>query len=227
MKNLTILYSQFKKELERSPHIKIIDNRSQFDPPSESHKRTGLAELKDEGFETDEWLAAVIGLTKGNSINYHVIRDRQNRGEGSFSFNNPQDFLIEPEPWVAKHGTTDADRALLKQVRVIDQPGVAQAFTGVVMDSDSPPLLPQRLVYFRRGHLLPMELEFKDYYETLAAFMGVMDWQLLYTSAEPRTPGLRQCFDQLLECYETFCTLFPDRDFSLWGELLRTKKLIP
>jgi hypothetical protein len=226
MQNLTILYSNFKKALESSPHIKVIDSRSQFDPPSDSRKRTGLAELGEEGFDTDAWLGSVICLSKGNSMTYHVIRDRQNRGEGSFNLNNPHEFLVEAEPWVVKNASTEADQQLLKRVRVIDQPNVAQTFTGVVMGAGSPPKIPQELVYFRRGHLLPMSLPFSAYYETLAAFMGIVDWQLLYTDADRSLEGLAICFEQLIDSYEAFKLIFPDRDLSLWGAKLREKGLI-
>jgi hypothetical protein len=226
MRNLTILYSSFKRALENSPHIKVIDSRSQFDPPSESHKRAGAGELRADGFEVDDWLQAIIGLSKGNSVTYHVIRDRQNRGEGSFNLNSPQEFLLEAEPWVAKNATNDADKALLQKVRVIDQPSVAQTFTGIVTSADTPPKIPQQLVYFKRGHLLPMDLSFTDYYEMLANFMGIVDWQLLFTDATPATPGLGVCFEQLLDSYEAFRVIFPDRDFSIWEAKLRAKQLI-
>lgn len=226
MQNLTILFSSFKKALENSPHIKVIDSRSQFDPPSESRKRIGLAELKEEGFEGNDWLGTIIGLSKGNSITYHVIRDRQNRGEGSFNLNNPQEFLVEPEPWVVKNATTEADAQVLKRVRVIDQPNVAQTFTGVLLEAGCPPDVPQKLVYFRRGHLLPMSLSYSDYYHTLAAFMGIIDWQLLYTNATRATTGLEICLDQLTDSYEAFRLIFPERDLSLWASKLREKGLL-
>lgn len=226
MQNLTIIYSSFKRALENSPHIKVIDSRSQFDPPSESYKRAGTAELKEEGFEVDEWLTSVIGLSKGNSITYHVIRDRQNRGEGSFNFNSPQEFLIEPESWAAKRGKTDEERKLLQRVRIIDLPNVAQTFTGIVMDPTNMEAIPQQLVYFRREHLLLMSLPFRDYYHTLAAFMGIVDWQLLFTDATPETEGLRPCFQQLTDSFEAMQSIFPERDFSLWRDRLRAKGLL-
>ena len=226
MRNLTILFSSFKRALENSPHIKIIDSRSQFDPPSEARKRSGMAELMEEGFETNDWLASVIGLSKGNSITFHVIRDRQNRGEGSFNLNAPHEFLLESEPWVAKNGTNEADQQLLKKVRVIDQPNVAQTFTGVVMEATSPPKLPTQLVYFRRGHLLPLSLPFAEYYETLASFMGIIDWQLLYTQADAKAVGLAACFEQLTDTYKTMLLIFPEQDFSLWTQKMRDKGLI-
>ncbi len=226
MRNLTILYSSFKRLLENSPHIKVIDSRSLFDPPSESHKRAGAAELRAEGFEVNDWLQAIIGLSKGNSVTYHIIRDRQNRGEGSFNLNGPQEFLLEAEPWVAKNATNEVDKALLQKVRIIDQPNVAQTFTGLIMDEGTKPSIPQGLVYFRRGHLLPMALSFTDYYEMLTNFMGIVDWQLLFTDASPATPGLGICFEQLLDSYEAFLVIFPDRDFSIWEAKLRAKQLI-
>ncbi len=226
MRNLSILFSSFKKDLETSPHIKIIEVRNQFDPPSESLKRSGISDLRDEGFEVSDWLTSIIGLTKGNSITYHVIRDRQNRGEGSFNLNSPQEFLVEPEPFLAKNGTTEADRALLKNVRVIDQPSIAQTFTGVVMDGNSPPRIPQQLIYYRRGHLLPMSLPFQDYYETLAKFMGIVDWQLLFTDADAKNPELAICFQKLTEAHAVFKLIFPNRDFSLWTEKMKSRELI-
>lgn len=226
MRNLTILFTSLKRALENSPHIKIIDNRSQFDPPSEARKRTGMAELMEEGFETNEWLASIIGLSKGNSITYHVIRDRQNRGEGSFNLNAPHEFLLESEPWVAKNGTNEVDQQLLKKVRVIDQPNVNQTFTGVVMDADCPPKLPSKLVYFRRGYLLPMTLPFVNYYETLASFMGIIDWQLLYTEGDAKAGGLAACYDQLIDTYKAMKLIFPDQDFALWTQKMRDKGLI-
>ena len=81
MRNVTVLFTNFKRALGNCPDIKIIDEKSQFDPPSESRKKSGLAELRDEGFDIDAWLGSVITLSKGNSITYHVIRNRQNKGE--------------------------------------------------------------------------------------------------------------------------------------------------
>jgi hypothetical protein len=223
MKNLTILYSGFKRALENSPHIKVIETRNQFDPPNESRKRSGIAELKEAGFEVNEWLGAIIGLSKGNSMTYHVIRDRQNKGEGSFNLIDPLEFLLEFEPWVVKNGTNEADRQLLKKVRVIDQPNVAQTFTGLVMEPGSPPDLPQQLVYFRRGRLLPMSLPFSEYYETLAHFMGIVNWQLLFTDANPADLEFKESFRNLQATYEAFVEVFQDRDFSLWAQRLAAK----
>lgn len=226
MKNLTVLYSSFKRALENCPNIKVIDCKSQFDPPSESRKKNGLAELREEGFELDPWLGTVIALSKGNCITYHVIINRQNKGEGSFNLNNPQEFLIEPEPWVAKLATNEADKALLKRVRVIDQPSVNQTFTGLVIEGDSPPRIPEKLVYFRRGQILPMRLGFRDYYETLPEFMGILNWQLLYTDADPQHPHFAADFEHLKAGLEDFREIFPGRDFSLWKKLLSERQLV-
>jgi hypothetical protein len=226
MKNLTILYASFKRALENCPNIKVIDSKNQFDPPSESRKKAGLAELREEGYDVEDWLGSVISLSKGNSITYHVIRNRQNRGEGSFNLNNPQEFLVESEPWVAKNATNDADRHILINVRVIDQPNVAQTFTGVVMESGMPPKVPQRLVYFRRGKVLPMDITFQQYYEFLPEFMGLVNWQLLFTGAEVQSSHFAQDFDQLKTGLEDFKEIFPTRNFSLWEKKLHERNLL-
>lgn len=226
MRNLTVLFTNFKRALGNCPEIKIIDEKSQFDPPSESRKKSGLAELRDEGFEIDTWLGSVITLSKGNSITYHVIRNRRNKGEGSFNLNNPQEFLMEPEPWLAKLAQNDADRELLKMVRVIDQPSINQTFTGVIVEKDSPPKVPSKLVYFRRGHLLPMRLSFHEYYETWAEFMGILNWQLLYTDAEEGNPNFAADFEQLKASLSDFREMFPGRDFGVWERMLRERELV-
>lgn len=226
MKNLTILYSSFKRALENCPNIKVIDCKNQFDPPSESRRKAGLAELREQGFEVEDWIGNAIMLSKGNSITYHVIRDRQNRGEGSFNLNNPQEFLVEAEPWLAKQATNEADQQLLKRVRIIDQPNVAQTFTGVVMEAGAPPSLPGKLIYFRRGHVLPMQLSFKDYYETLAHFMGLLNWQLLFTQVDPNSSPLAADFAALKTGYEDFRALFPTWDLGLWQRKLGELALV-
>lgn len=226
MKNLTILYASFKRALENCPNIKVIDSKSQFDPPSESRKKAGLAELREAGFEVEDWLGAAITLSKGNSMIYHVIQNRQNLGEGSFNLNNPQEFLAEPEPWIVKQGATDADRHMLQHVRVIDQPSVAQTFTGVVVDEHCLPMLPTKLVYCRRGAVYPMRLSFQKYYETLPEFMGLLNWQLLFTEADAKSAKLTTDFEDLLRGLEAFQSFFPDRDFSLWENKLKEKGLL-
>ncbi|MBK9449753.1 MAG: hypothetical protein IPN95_10205 [Bacteroidetes bacterium] len=226
MRNVTVLFTNFKRALGNCPDIKIIDEKSQFDPPSESRKKSGLAELRDEGFDIDAWLGSVITLSKGNSITYHVIRNRQNKGEGSFNLNNPQEFLIEPEPWVAKLATNEMDRERLKKVRIIDQPSVNQTFTGLIVDGQSPPKIPSELVYFRRGKLLPMKLSFFDYYETLAEFMGILNWQLLFTDVDPAHPDLKSDFSQLSASLEDFKEIFPSRDFGVWEKMLLERQLV-
>jgi hypothetical protein len=226
MKNLTILFSSFKRALENCPNIKVIDCKSQFDPPSESRKKAGLAELREAGYEVEDWLGAAITLSKGNSMTYHVIRNRQNRGEGSFNLNNPQEFLAEPEPWIVKQAATDADRHLLQHVRVIDQPSVAQTFTGVVVDTNCLPLLPQKLVYCRRGHVFPLRLSLQQYYETLPEFMGLLNWQLLFTEAHPKSPNVATDFEHLQAGLEDFKEIFPGRDFQLWETKLKEKGIL-
>jgi len=225
MKNLTIEFSSFKRLLQNCPDIKVMDCKSQFDPPSESRRRGGMAELREAGFDVEDWLGQIITLTKGNSISYHVIRNRQGRGEGSFNLIDPQEFLLESEPWVAKQGATPEDRSLLAKVRVIDQPNVAQTFTAVVVGSSSPPKLPNSLVYCRRGRVLPLGIGFKDYYEHLAAFMGILNWQLLFSEASTQDGTFQADFEQLKENFEDFKAMFPGRDFSLWQNKLAEKGL--
>jgi hypothetical protein len=226
MKNLTILYTGFKRALENCPNIKVIDCKNQFDPPSESRKKAGLAELREEGYAVEDWLGSVISLSRGNSITYHVIRNRQNRGEGSFNLNNPQEFLVEPEPWVAKNATNEADRQILNQVRIIDQPNVAQTFTGVMVESGMPPQLPSHLIYFRRGRVLPMDISFQQYYELLPEFMGLVNWQLLFTEADAKSPQFAQDFEQLKTGWEDFKEIFPARNFSMWEKKLHERNLL-
>jgi hypothetical protein len=226
MRNLTILFSAFKKALGNSPHIRVIDQRNQFDPPSSSRIRTAVADLEESGILVEDWLQPIIGLCKGNSMLYHVIRDRQNRGEGAFNLFSPEEFLVEDEPWLAKLGTTDSDRALLRKVRMVDQVIVNQAFTGLIVDGPGITKIPQQLLYFRRGQLLPMDLEFKDYYQALADFMGILDWQLLFTDTNPGDAALRPLFEQLQDSLEAFQLIFPERDFSMWADRLRAKAVL-
>jgi hypothetical protein len=223
MKNLTVLFTSFKRALGNCPEIKVIDVKSQFDPPSESRKKSGLAELRDEGYEIDPWLGSIITLSKGNSMTYHVIRDRKNKGEGSFSLNNPQEFLVEPEPWVSKLATNDVDRAMLSKVRVIDQPSANQTFTGLVIEPNSPPKVPDRLIYFRRGFVLPMSLGFREYYETLPEFMGILNWQLLFTEADFKSKHFASDFAHLKAGIQDFRELFPDRQFQLWESKIKER----
>lgn len=225
MGNLTIEFSSFKRALQNCPEIKVMDCKSQFDPPSESRRRSGMAELREAGYEVEEWLGQVITLTKGNTISYHVIRNRQGRGEGSFHLIDPQEFLLESEPWVAKQGATPEDRSLLAKVRVIDQPNVAQTFTAVVVGAGSPPKVPTSLVYCRRGRVVPMSIGFRDYYAHLARFMGILNWQLLFSEASPNDALFQPDFQQLRENWEDFAAMFPGRDFGLWEAKLKEKGL--
>jgi hypothetical protein len=226
MKNLTIQFTNFKRALESCPDIKVLESRDQFDPPSEGRKKAGLSDLREEGFEVDDWLGTIIGLSKGNSMTYHVIRERQNRGEGSFNLASPQEYLIESEPWLSKNGASPADVQLLKRVRVIDQPSVAQTFTGLLMEEDSPPIVPDQLVYFRRGSLLKMTLGYRDYFEGLVAFMGFLNWQLLFTDADHKSVFFKSDFLQLANGYHDFVSLFPGREFTLWEAKLHERGLL-
>lgn len=226
MKKQTVIYSGFKQALENCPSIKVVEVKNQFNPPSESRKRAGMAELREAGFEVEDWIGDVIGLSKGNSISYHIIRDRKNRGEGSFSLNDPQEFLVEAEPWLAKSAKQEADRPLFNRLRVIDQPNVAQTFAAVVMEAGSPPKLPQQVVFVRKGTLLPMDLVFRDYYAALPEFMGILNWQLLYTAADPQGSEHKADFEQLRNSYDDLKQLFPSRNFSVWAEKLAKFGLI-
>lgn len=225
MKNLTIIFTSFKRDLANCPEIKVVESRSQFDPPSASRKRSIIAELEAEGYKMEEWIEPIINLSKANSINYLMLSSTS-KGGGSFSLNNPQEYLFESEPWHSKLSTNPEEIEILKRARVIDQPNIAQTFTAVVCPKGSPPKLPEKLIYFRKGILLELNLPLRDYCETLASFYGFFNWQLLFAEGSATNPIFTEDFVTLKEGYQDFVRLFPQSDFSLWESKLKDMGLI-
>ncbi|MFG3705269.1 hypothetical protein ACGF7U_11140 [Micromonospora sp. NPDC047670] len=111
-------------------------------------------------------------------------------------------------------GEDDAERSLFKDLRIFDDTPRTGSGRMALLRATPGTADPEIWFFDMRQGVVPMELDYPAYLETLLVTKGVIGWQYLYCQPEDCGMGFIPLVDGLQEMLDVFPRLFPDHDYA-------------
>lgn len=145
---------------------------------------------------------------------YWTFEDDDRYLSGEFKLTELSDALLGPPPELAWEGSSDAERRLYTEFRVVDdQPWIAG---GTLTAMRARPGVTNPELWFYKGSLgaRQLDVDYHGYLDALLLTKGAFGWQYLFADVTFAETAFAAVGESLQQTLEVLPRLFPDHDYT-------------
>ncbi|WP_327321670.1 hypothetical protein OG735_03660 [Streptomyces sp. NBC_01210] len=219
------LYLRVVSDLQNADEIEVFSDLIEIDDEESNSLgiplRQRAEEIRGITQERPEWDGVIIdqeieerGLRFYQIGSHWRTRKPLPRVTGEFFLPMFYDSLFSSAPDLAWTGSTDDERQLYSEFRVIDsQPNSgSDLLTTVRLQPDSTPL--EMWVWDPRVGPKKMGLDYSTYLEMLALTKGAYGWQYLFTDVSLADDLFHHTAESIRNMLDIFPRIFPSHDYT-------------